>query len=95
MIRSLRLAPWCWLFLLSFFFCPFSLARAALEPETTQPYHLQVVLRMAEEAGFTVCDLIVKIRTGPMLSDKWKEAHHARKRHCFWIVCRNSASCER
>src|SRR5215472_1266386 len=45
-------------------------------------------IRMAEEAGFVVCDLIVKTRNGPMLSDKWKEAHHARKRHCFWIVCR-------
>jgi hypothetical protein len=52
-------------------------------------------MRMAEEAGFTVCDLIVKIRTGPMMSTKWKEAHHARKRHCFWIICRNSESCER
>jgi len=52
-------------------------------------------MRMAEEAGFTVCDLIVKIRTGPMVSDKWKMAHHARKRHCFWIVCRNGESCER
>ena len=46
-------------------------------------------MRMAEEAGFTLCDLIVKIRTGPMLSNKWKKAHHARKRHCFWIICRN------
>jgi hypothetical protein len=52
-------------------------------------------MRMAEEAGFTVCDLIVKIRNGPMVSNKWKEAHHARKRHCFWIVCRNSDVCER
>jgi hypothetical protein len=52
-------------------------------------------MRMAEEAEFAVCDLIVKIRNGPMLSDKWKAAHHARKRHCFWIVCRNSVSCER
>ena len=52
-------------------------------------------MRMAEEAGFTVCDLIVKVRTGPMVSTKWKMAHHARKRHCFWIVCRNSDSCER
>jgi hypothetical protein len=52
-------------------------------------------MRMAEEAEFTVCDLIVKVRSGPMVSNKWKEAHHARKRHCFWIVCRNSASCER
>ncbi len=51
-------------------------------------------MRMAEEAGFTVCDLIIKIRVGPMVSTKWKEAQHARKRHCFWIVCRNSESCE-
>jgi len=52
-------------------------------------------MRMAEEAGFTVCDLIVKVRNGPMVSTKWKEAHHARKRHCFWIICRNSDECER
>ncbi len=52
-------------------------------------------MRMAEAAGFTVCDLIVKIRRGPMMSNKWKEAHHARKRHCFWIVSRNGDSCER
>ena len=52
-------------------------------------------MRMAEAEGFTVCDLIVKVRTGPMQSNKWKEAHHARKRHCFWIVCRKSTSCER
>jgi hypothetical protein len=52
-------------------------------------------IRMAEEAGLTVCDLIIKIRRGPMMSNKWKEAQHARKRHCFWIVCRNGDSCER
>ena len=52
-------------------------------------------MRMADEAGFTVCDLIVKVRTGPMVSNKWKNAHHARKRHCFWIVCRNGDRCER
>lgn len=52
-------------------------------------------MRMAEEAGFTVCDLIIKIRKGPMLSNRWKVAHHARKRHSFWIICRNGDSCER
>jgi hypothetical protein len=52
-------------------------------------------IRMAEDVGFTVCDLIVKVRNGPMVSNKWKSAHHARKRHCFWIICRNSTSCER
>jgi hypothetical protein len=49
---------------------------------------------MAAEAGFTVCDLIVKVRRGPMKSTKWKVAHHARKRHCFWIICRNGDDCE-
>lgn len=52
-------------------------------------------MRMAEAEGFTVCDLIIKIRNGPMVSTKWKNAHHARKRHCFWIVCRNGTDCER
>lgn len=52
-------------------------------------------MRMAEDAGFTVCDLIVKIRNGPMTSTKWKNAHHARKRHSFWIVCRNGTRCEK
>ncbi len=52
-------------------------------------------MRMADEAGFTVCDLIIKVRNGPMVSTKWKNAHHARKRHCFWIICRNGESCER
>lgn len=51
-------------------------------------------MRMAEDEGFTVCDLIVKVRKGPMVSTKWKKAHHARKRHCFWIVCRNGGQCE-
>ena len=52
-------------------------------------------MRMAEESGFTVCDLIIKVRNGPMMSTKWKKAHHARKRHCFWIICRNGNKCER
>ena len=52
-------------------------------------------MSMASDAGFTVCDLIVKVRKGPMLSDKWKNAYHARKRHCFWIICRNTSRCER
>lgn len=50
---------------------------------------------MAEEAGFTVCDMVIKIRRGPMISDRWRTAHHARKRHCFWFICRNGHRCER
>ncbi len=52
-------------------------------------------MEMAADAGFTVCDLIVKVRKGPMVSTKWKTTHHARKRHCFWIICRDGTSCER
>ena len=51
-------------------------------------------MQMTDAVGFTVCDLIVKTREGPMMSTKWKRAHHARKRHCFWIVCRKSSHCE-
>ena len=51
-------------------------------------------MQMATDAGFVVCDLIVKVRTGPMVSTKWRKARHARKRHCFWIVCRKSTRCE-
>ena len=51
-------------------------------------------MQMADEAGFTVCDLIIKVRNGPMVSTKWRRAYHARKRHCFWIVCRKSHRCE-
>ncbi|MDF2434756.1 MAG: hypothetical protein JWP44_4387 [Mucilaginibacter sp.] len=52
-------------------------------------------IKMAESAGFLVCDLIVKVRKGPMMSSKWQNLHHARKRHTFWIILRNSLSCER
>lgn len=49
---------------------------------------------MAADVGFTVCDLIIKVREGPMVSTKWQSAYHARKRHCFWVVCRKSNRCE-
>lgn len=52
-------------------------------------------MRMADEEGFTVCDLIVKVRGGPMVSSKSKAAHHARKRHCIRIICWNGRNCER
>lgn len=51
-------------------------------------------MMMAEAEGFTVCDLIIKIRRGPMVSSRWRNAVHARKRHCFFVVCRNGHSCE-
>ncbi|HLJ94284.1 MAG TPA: hypothetical protein VKU02_13940 [Gemmataceae bacterium] len=48
MIRTLPFALSCWLGLCSCFLFPVSLARAALDPETTKPYHFLVVLRIAE-----------------------------------------------
>lgn len=52
------------------------------------------LLRAGQEAGFTACDCIVKIREGPIIDPKWKTAHHSRKRHCYWIVFRKSDRCE-
>jgi hypothetical protein len=51
-------------------------------------------LAAAQAARFTPCDLIVKVRTGPINDPKWKRAHHARRQHAFWIVCRKSKKCE-
>jgi ParB-like chromosome segregation protein Spo0J len=48
----------------------------------------------AEAAGFLACDYIIKERPATIEDPKWKEAHHARKRHCFWLVCRKSTKCE-
>ncbi|MDE0524951.1 MAG: hypothetical protein OXH79_23695 [Boseongicola sp.] len=50
---------------------------------------------MAEDAGFTVRDMIVKTRREPVVSERWRAAHHARKRHCSWFICRDSHRCER
>lgn len=48
----------------------------------------------ATAAGFTACDCIVKIRKGPITDPRWKNAHHARRQHCYWIVLRKSKKCE-
>jgi tRNA G10 N-methylase Trm11 len=56
--------------------------------------HMDFV-QAAQDAGFTACDCIVKTRTAPGAPDVWKTAHHARSRHVYWIVLRNSARCER
>lgn len=44
--------------------------------------------------GFCACDCIVKVRKGPIMDPKWKVAHHARRRHCYWLVFRKSSRCE-
>jgi SAM-dependent methyltransferase len=52
------------------------------------------VLTAAVARGFTACDSIVKIREGPIISPRWKTAHHARRQHCYWLVFRKSSKCE-
>jgi hypothetical protein len=55
--------------------------------------HLELI-KAAREAGFLACDCIVKVRKGPIVDPKWKEAHHARRHHCYWLVFRKSHKCE-
>jgi SAM-dependent methyltransferase len=55
--------------------------------------HIEVA-RAATDVGFCACDCIVKIRKGPIVDPRWKTAHHARRRHCYWLVFRKSLRCE-
>ncbi len=55
--------------------------------------HLEVI-KAAVEVGFCACDCIVKVRKGPIIDPRWKEAHHARRHHCYWLVFRKSRKCE-
>jgi SAM-dependent methyltransferase len=55
--------------------------------------HIEVI-KAAEAVGFRPCDCIIKIRKGPIISPKWKTAHHTRRHHCFWLVFRKSDKCE-
>jgi hypothetical protein len=52
------------------------------------------LIRSGQEAGFTACDCIIKVRKGPIIDPKWKSAHHSRRRHCYWIIFRKSERCE-
>jgi SAM-dependent methyltransferase len=52
------------------------------------------LIRAATAVGFTACDCIVKVRKGPIVSPRWKKAHHARRHHCYWLVFRRSGRCE-
>lgn len=55
--------------------------------------HVDMILA-AREAGFIACDCIVKVRKGPIVDPKWKQAHHTRRQHCYWLVFRKSERCE-
>jgi SAM-dependent methyltransferase len=47
-------------------------------------------------AEMTPCDCLIKAdpNAGNLRSSKWKNGYHLRKAHCYWIVVRNSPSCE-
>jgi len=55
--------------------------------------HIEVI-KAAAAVGFCPCDCIVKIRKGPIVSPRWKTAHHARRHHCYWLILRKSDKCE-
>jgi hypothetical protein len=55
--------------------------------------HIDFV-KAAVDAGFCPCDCIIKIRKGPIISPRWKTAHHARHHHCYWLIFRKSDKCE-
>ncbi len=55
--------------------------------------HIDLV-QAAAAVGFVACDCIVKIRKGPIVDPKWQTAHHARRRHSYWLVFRKSDKCE-
>jgi hypothetical protein len=55
--------------------------------------HVELI-QAARAVGFRACDCIVKIRKGPIMDPKWKNAHHTRRQHCFWLVFRKSEKCE-
>ena len=51
------------------------------------------LIRAGQDAGFTACDCIIKIRKGPIIDPKKrKRLHHSRRRHCYWIIFRKSQS---
>ena len=52
------------------------------------------LIRAGQDAGFTACDCIIKVRKGPIIDPKWKTAHHSRRQHAYWIVFRKSSRCE-
>ena len=52
------------------------------------------LLQAAVKVGFCPCDCIVKVRQGPIVDPRWKQAHHARRQHCYWLIFRKSKKCE-
>lgn len=56
--------------------------------------HIDLILA-AREAGFTACDMMVKVwrGRGGLNDPRWVHVWHVRKIHTFWIVLRFGKSC--
>jgi hypothetical protein len=55
--------------------------------------HVELI-QCATAVGFCACDCIVKTRKAPIVDPKWRNAHHARRHHCYWLIFRKSKKCE-
>ena len=55
--------------------------------------HVELI-NAAVAVGFCPCDCIVKVRKDPIIDPAWKQAHHARKQHAYWLIFRKSTRCE-
>lgn len=55
--------------------------------------HIELI-NAAQQLGFVACDCIIKVREAPIKDPKWKNAHHSRRQHCYWLVFRKSNKCE-
>ncbi len=55
--------------------------------------HIELI-NAAQRIGFLACDCIIKVREAPITDPKWKNAHHSRRQHCYWLVFRKSKKCE-
>lgn len=63
---------------------------------TSARYHWRIVdtILAIRRAGMCPCDLIVKTRSAGVIEHPhWKSQRHARKRHSYWVVVRNSNKC--
>jgi hypothetical protein len=63
---------------------------------TSARYHWRIVdtVLAIRQAGMCPCDLIIKTRPSGVIEHPfWKSQRHARKRHSYWLVVRNSTKC--
>lgn len=56
--------------------------------------HVDLILA-AREAGFTACDLVIRVAhsRGGLIDPRWQHVYHVRSIHTFWLALRNGPSC--